>query len=268
MLGPGGDGEVVEPDQHPLFGHDEFEVGVFLHGDEGVAVPRQPGHHFLADEGLLGGGHVEHAHGRLEGLQPLVGGLDFVGVGAVDGVAARLQAHAERIAQVVGKQHPALEFGPGEILPALDGGDVHGLLVHEQPHRAPHIGDGQGIALVERLIQRGGIKVAEALDLALVQLGEQVVLRHHFHEVSGRDDQIIPFGPEQFELRVHGLVGFIGGKHHLDACLFREAIDDFLRNVFRPAEHVQFLRLFRKSRRSGDQQRDKRNEEFFHASSL
>ena len=45
VLGPGGDGEVVEPDHHPFFGHDEFEVGVFLHGDEGVAVPRQPGHH-------------------------------------------------------------------------------------------------------------------------------------------------------------------------------------------------------------------------------
>ena len=174
----------------------------------------------------------------------------------------------EGVAQVVGEKHLALELGTGEVLPALDGGDVHGLLVHEQPHRAPHVGNGKGVALVEGLVQGGGIKVVEPSDLALVERGEQVVLRHHFHEIAGRNDQIVPLAAEQLEFRVHGLVGFVGGKHHLDACLLRKAFDDLLRNVFRPAEHVQFLRFVRKSRRSADQQRDKRNEEFFHASSL
>ena len=130
----GGDGQTVHPQNHAFSGHDEFKVGIFLHGDKGISVPAETGDDFLAYEGLFGRSDVEDAHRGLEFPQPLVGGANFFRIGAVDGISAGLESHAEGITEIVGEENAALEFGTGQIAPAGDRGRIDFPLVDKQPH--------------------------------------------------------------------------------------------------------------------------------------
>ena len=232
ILGVCGNDHRVAPDVRALGGHIEAHVFVFIkhHGrvagvDNGnilVAV-----HHTVDD--LVG--HINGGHRVVHLQQPLVGGIDLIGIFGVHRVAQRLERHHKGIALRVVDVDVAGVIGVAQDLPALALNDrgVDILVVVDKTHAAPEVGDRPVVLGIVAHAAHGVVHVLHVGDQALVERLEEVLFHQALDHVVRRDHHVVAV--TRHELGVHHLVGVEVFDDDAHAELLFKVGDDILAQI-------------------------------------
>ena len=232
VLGVCGNNHRIAPDVRALGGHIEAHVLVFIkhhsriagvdNCDVLVAV-----HHTVDD--LVG--HINGGHRVVHLQQPLVGGIDLIGIFGVHRVAQRLERHHKGIALRVVDVDVAGVIGVAQDLPALALNDrgVDILVVVDKTHAAPEVGDRPVVLGIVAHAAHGVVHVLHVGDQALVERLEEVLLHQALDHVVRRDHHVVAV--TRHELGVHHLVGVEVFDDDAHAELLFKVGDDILAQI-------------------------------------
>ena len=164
--------------------------------------------------------------------QPLVGGVDLVGILGVHRVAECLERHHERVALGVVDVDVTGVVSVAQDLPtlALDDGRVDILVVVDKADAAPEVGDGPVVVRVIAHAEHGLVHVFHVRDEALVDLLEIVLLHQALDHVVRRDDHVVAIA--RHELGVHHFVRVEVFDDDAHAELLFKVGDDVFAQVF------------------------------------
>ena len=161
------------------------------------------------------------------------------GVDRVDRQAERIERPGDDLAVVVEHDEAVLELGLEDILVALDV-VLHDRGVHDDADGAAHVRDGEPVLGIVDLALELGADIFEVWQFRFVEWHEHLAADHEFGGVFGGLDEIIVAAARD-ELGEQLLVGGVSLKVDLDTGLLGETVEDRLRDVFGPAEQVEFF---------------------------